>query len=211
MSEMNDNDKNFIANEYRSVTVTRDMEAVWRDAFANFGWKLGKREPAIVKPVWGPFRVMLAPLALIPGSPCLKMITSHKSETKVELKFKRDRELLKKSELNQLQSRFEACAADISSLEEAKKSTATAVAYSVGLIGTVFMGISVFSFLGGMLPICIMAAIPGFAGWVLAYYIYRVVKGRKTRKVTPFIEKKYDMIYEICGKANTILHTAKPV
>jgi hypothetical protein len=207
---MKNEDKNFIAYEHRTITVGNDMESIWRDGYKNFGWKLEKNEPAIVKHVWGPILVMLAPLALIPGSPALKMITDHKSEAKVELKFKRSRDIPKKAELNQLQSRFESCAEEIDSLEGSKRSTATATAYLVGLIATVFMAISVFSFLAGSIQLCILAAIAGFTGWILSYFVYQSVKGSRTRRVGPLIERQYDSLYDACARASMLLHSEQP-
>jgi hypothetical protein len=148
---------------------------------------------------------MLAPLALIPGSPAGKMIVDHKSETKITLTFKRDKFICNKTKLNRLQSRFEACAMTINSLEESKRTTAAALSYVVGLIGTVFMGVSVFSYLAGMLPLSIFMALPGFAGWILPYFIYQAEKNRKTRKVAPQIDKLHDTIYDLCAKADTFL------
>ena len=110
-----------------------------------------------------------------------------------------------------MQSRFEACAAEIDNLEGSKKNTATAAAYIVGLAGTVFMGASVFSYLAGMLPLSIMMAVPGFALWILSYFIYQAVKNGRKRKISPLIEKQYDMIYEICRSASGILHAEKSV
>ena len=211
MSEEQTKENNYINNEYRTVTVTKSMESIWRDAFACFGWRFGKSEPAIVKHVWGPFRIMLAPLAIFPGSPFAKLVVDHKSGTKVELKFRRDRDIPKKSEINQLQSRFEVCVAEINHLQAQKTSAATAVGYIIGFVGTVFMGISVFSYLGGILPISILSAVPGFGLWISSYFSYQAVKGNKTRKVSPLIEKQYETINDISNQAYLILHAEKTV
>jgi hypothetical protein len=183
MSDVQNKENTFVAYEYKRVTIRRHLEGMLKDTYCHFGWKLEKSEPAVVKHVWGPIRVMLAPLALIPGSPAGKMIVDHKSETKITLTFKRDKFICNKTKLNRLQSRFEACAMTINSLEESKRTTAAALSYAVGLIGTVFMGVSVFSHLAGMLPLSIFMALPGFAGWILPYFIYQAEKNRKTRKV----------------------------
>lgn len=206
MSQIQYNDDNFIAYEYKTVTAPRNMESVWKDGYKNFGWKLEKSQAALVKHVWGPIRVMVAPLALLPGTPFAKMVMDHKSETNVELKFKRDRDIPRKSELNRLQSQFESYTQEIDYLEASKSSSAAAVACTVGIIGTVFMAASVFSFLAGMIPLSVLTAVPGFSAWILSYFIYQSVKGSKTKKVIPMIEKQYDNIYEACAKANVLLH-----
>ena len=53
--------------------------------------------------------------------------------------------------------------------------------------------------------LCVLLAIPAFAGWILPYFIFRTVRVRKTEQVTPYIEKKYDEIYEICEKGHSLL------
>jgi hypothetical protein len=56
-----------------------------------------------------------------------------------------------------------------------------------------------------MLPLSIFMALPGFAGWILPYFIYQAEKNRKTRKVAPQIDKLHDTIYDLCAKADTFL------
>ena len=55
------------------------------------------------------------------------------------------------------------------------------------------------------IPLCVVLAIPAFAGWIAPYFLYRHLKTKKTKEVTPFIEKKYDKIYVICEKAHGLL------
>lgn len=52
--------------------------------------------------------------------------------------------------------------------------------------------------------LCILFAIAGFIGWILPYFVYRRVVRKKTKKVTPLIEEKFDEIYEICEKGNRL-------
>lgn len=199
----------FVAYEYKRITARSDMENIWRDGLSNLGWTFEKREPAVVKHVWGPIRVMLAPLALIPGSPAARMICDHPSETKVDLLFKRDKDLPQKSELNRLQSSFESCTAAINHLEKSKSTTAVSLAYVVGLMGTFFMAGSVFGQLAGLLPLSIILAVPGFSGWIMPYFLHQVLKAKKTKKVTPLINEQYGRIYEVCAKANMLVQSEK--
>jgi hypothetical protein len=207
MSDKHRQEQSFIGYEYKSLIVQMNMESLWRDGYNAFGWKLDKSVPAIKKHLWGPLRILVAPLAIFPGSPFAKMILDHPLETKAELKFKRDRAIRKKAELSQLQSQFEASAVQIENLEISKKSIPTVAASITGLVGTVFMAASVFAYLTGMLQLSILIAIPGFAGWILSYFVYQAVKGSRTRKLAPFIEKEYDTIHETCKKANTFIHS----
>ena len=165
----------FVAYEYKDLTVGREMEPVYTDAYRNFGWEL----ESVSVPAIGP------------GS--------------AELKFKRDRKIRNKAELTRLQRQFDACAHEIESLEHSKTLGASAAAYTVGLIGTALLAGATFAYLGGMLPLMVLLAVPGFAGWVLPYFCYRLLGRRRTAAVAPLIERKYDEAYEVCEKAHGLL------
>ncbi len=53
---------------------------------------------------------------------------------------------------------------------------------------------------------CILLAVPGFLGWILPHFLYRRIAGKRTEKITPLMEAKYDEIYEICEKGNKLLY-----
>lgn len=195
----------FVGYEYENVTVKSEMESLWKDGYKNFGWKVEKSKPSIVKHVWDPIRIMIAPLAIFPGGYFSKMLHDHESDSKVHLSFKRDKDIERKVELNRLQLQFKNSAEEIDHLEKSKGTIAAITAYAVGMIGTVFMGYSVFSYLAASLNLSIIMAVPGFAGWILSYFIYRKVKNNTIKNVEPLIEKQYSTIYSICEKANGLL------
>ena len=64
---------------------------------------------------------------------------------------------------------------------------------------------SVFAYLGGLIPLMIVLAVPAFAGWGLSYFFYNKMKAKQTQAVAPLIEKQYDEIYEICEEAHLLL------
>lgn len=55
------------------------------------------------------------------------------------------------------------------------------------------------------IALCIILAVPGFLGWGLPYFLYRMGVRKQTEKMTPLIEEKYDEIYEICEKGSKLL------
>jgi len=175
MNEITRNGNDFIGYEYKDVTVKRDSASLYTDSYPNFGWTL---EGATI-PIGGV------------GS--------------VTMKFKRDRKIRNKAELTRLQRQFEAQVAEIEALERSREIGASAAAYGIGIAGTAFMAGSVFVYLADMLPLCIILAIPAFAGWVLPYFMYCNIRIKKTEKVAPLIERQYDTIYEVCEKANALL------
>lgn len=173
---MSENIKNnFIGYEYKDITVKGNMESLYSDSYTNFGWILDGRSSSIT------------------------------GINSVNLKFKRNRKIRNKVELTRLQRKFEGCAKEIERLENSKSIASSITAYTVGIIGTAFMAGSVFSYLSGMFLFSIILAVPAFLGWILPYFCYIKIRNHKIEEVDPLIEGQYDMIYEICEKANSLL------
>ena len=178
MEENRDREQNaFISYEYKELTVKKELASFYLDSYENFGWKQDENFPP-----------------------------KESGET-VVLKLKRNRKLVNKVELTRLQRHFEADMQDIFSLENSKTSLATMVSLIIGIIGTAFMAGSVFAVTANppIIWLCILLAIPAFAGWILPYFVYKKVKEEKTKKVTPYIEEKYEEIYAICEKGHSLL------
>jgi len=170
-----DGKSNYIGYEYRDIAVDREMESLYVDSYQSFGWTLENKAQL--------------PLGL----------------SRVNMKFKRDRKIRNKAELTRLQRQFDACINQIEKMESSKASTASVVAFTIGIIGTAFLAGSVFSFLGNLIVLCIVLAIPGFVGWIIPYFLYNSTYAKKTAKVAPFIDGKYDEIYELCERASSLL------
>ena len=154
-----------------------DKASLYLDCYESFGWQADENFPP------------------------------QESGDKVTLKLKRDRRLVNKTELTRLQRNFEANMDEIISLEHSKTSAATVFALCVGLIGTAFMAGSVFAASAEppRIALSILLAIPAFAGWIAPYFVYRRVREKKTRQVTPFIEEKIEEIYGMCEKGQSLL------
>ena len=123
----------------------------------------------------------------------------------VSMKFKRDRKIRNKAELTRLQHQFDACVKDIMAMEDSKTRNASVTAFTAGIIGTAFLAGATFSYLYGMIILCIVLAIPGFIGWILPYFLYKSTYAKQSAKVTPFIDSKYDEVYEVCERASRLL------
>lgn len=176
---MSENDamggNSFVGYEYKSITVDCDMESMYADGYQNFGWVLESTS----KPQAG--------------------------VNTLAMKFKRDRKIRNKAELTRLQRQFDACASEITRMEKSKTSQAMMVALIIGLIGTAFLAGATFAYLGGLIVLCIILALPGFIGWILPYFLYHSTYSKQAVKVDPLIEKKQDEIYEVCERANALL------
>ena len=175
MFENTNADNNFIGYEYRDIAVSRDMESLYADGYQNFGWTLDNA-----------------------SSPFIGL-------SSVTMKFKRDRKIRNKAELTRLQRQFDACVNEITAMEKSKETSAFIASMTVGLIGTAFLAGATFSYLGGLIVLCVVLAIPGFIGWILPYFLHNSTYAKKAAKITPLVEGKYDEIYEICERANNLL------
>ncbi len=200
MHDTHDHNQAYVGYEYQEVTVPNKLDGLWVDSMQCFGWQLEKKRPAVVKPVWGPLCLMLAPLAVL-GGKFREAVEDHASMDREVLTLKRERKISNKQELNRLQSQFEHSVRSIESLEQSKKTGAVIGAWLIGLVGAMFLALATFGYLAGMIPAFIAAAVPGFLGWILAPIAYRVLKTKKTKKVEPQIEAQHETIYTICEQA----------
>lgn len=197
--------KNYIGYEYKQVTADTQMEGLWKDSMAGFGWTAEKSEPKVIRRLPFALWIMAAPLSLLPGGPFRKQLSDHESGKKVEITFKRDREIHNKTELLRLQQQFEACAHEIEAFERSKTTLASVISVSVGLIGTALLGGAMFAYLGGLLPLMVILAVPSFLGWILPYFCYLKLCHNKAKKVEPLIEQKNEEIYRVCEQGNRLL------
>lgn len=178
MNHENQNErKMFMSYEYKELNIKEEQASFYLDCYENFGWQQDENFPL-----------------------------QNKGDS-VVLKLKRNRKIVNKVELTRLQRNFEADMQDILSLENSKTSQATIVALIIGILGTAFMAGSVFAVTAEppIIWLCILLAVPAFAGWILPYFVYKKIKEEKSKKVTPYIEEKYDEIYEICEKGHSLL------
>lgn len=167
----------YIGYEYKKVTVTEENASWYLDCYESFGWEQDDNAPAV---------------------------SGRRIAT---LSLKRDRKIINKAELTRLQRNFEACVQEIDRLERSKNSTASVWALVVGIVGTAFMAGSVFAVTHEppIIWLCILLAVPAFIGWILPYFLYRAIQGRRTVQVQPMIEAKQEEIYELCEKGHNLL------
>lgn len=169
----------FIGYEYKDVIVKKNYVSLYEDGYENFGWKL---ESTV-------------------GTP--------NNINCVTMKFKRDRKLKNKHEVAKMQRKFDDLVTEIDRLETHKVLKASAIAYVIGVIGSGFMALSVFSTTMWHNNVAmIIFAIIAVLGWVFPYLIYRRIKEAKTIELSPIIDDKYDEIYALTKTANEMIHQA---
>lgn len=168
------------ACEYRHVTANRDMENLWWDGMASFGWIEDGDHSGVAE-------------------------NGGEPGEKVELTFRRERSIAHKRELDHLQEKFERCMQAISVLESSEGRVASLAAILIGLVGTGFLGFAAFAYLAEMSPVFWIAAVPGLGGWILSYFLYRALRAVWAQAIAPDIERQYSKIYALCQEANAFL------
>ena len=169
--------KAFVGYEYKEITVDANQASMYLDCYENFGWTAEEESHDRRKP-------------------------HH-----VTIRMKRDRKIINKMELTRLQRNFEACAHDLDKLRRAKTSVPTALALTVAVIGTVFMAGSTFAVVHDppVIWLCVLLAVPGFAGWILPYFVYHGAVKHQAEKLQPLVEQKLEEIYAVCEKGCSLL------
>lgn len=178
MSEIRKDGGAFVGYEYKEIDASGERAAFYLDCYENFGWVLDERTQEAVP------------------------------TSKGRLLLKRERKIMNKAELTRLQRHFETCVDEIGALERSKASNATIWAIVVGLIGTAFMAGATFAavHVPPRYALCTVLAVPGFIGWALPYFLYQKLAAKRSKVVTELVERKYDEIYEICEKGNSLLN-----
>lgn len=174
----------YVGYEYKEIITTTNKVSFLIDGYKNFGWEIDEN--------------------LNHGGD----IDMSYPYTSVVLRLKRNRKIVNKMELTRLQRNFEFCLKEIAHLEKSKTSEATMYAIIIGVIGTAFMTGSVFAVTAEppKIALCVLLAIPAIAGWILPYFIYRIIERKRTEEFNLLIEEKKDEIFEICEKGSKLLY-----
>lgn len=181
--------KDFIAYEYLSLDVDSEKEPLYMDCYENFGWML------------------INTSALVEKEDYFINSVSNVSK-KVNLKFRRDRKIQNKVQLLSLQRKLEMSLKEIERLEKEPFSKAFIQAMTIGMIGTGFLAISVFS-ITAIAPLYFLGVISGVIGiglWILPFFVYKNKRCVKEKENVSLIEEQYNNIYDICEQAKNLIY-----
>lgn len=169
--------KDYRSYEYKQVVVKEERTSFCIDCYENFGWMLDERQP----------------------------IRMERGQSTIS--FRRDRNILNKAELTRLERNFSGCISELDELERSKTASPTMLSLSCALLGTGFMAGATFAATAEppLYLFSALLAVPGFLGWLFPYFIYRKGVARRTEKVTPFLNAKYEEIDAICRKGRSLL------
>lgn len=189
----NSETKEFIAYEYLNIDIESNKEPLYIDCYEAFGWKLVNNTTQLEE-----------------GDYYVNNINNVTGNKIVTLKLKRDRKIPNKGELQSLQRKMENTLKEISKLENEPNTKSIMKALTIGLIGTIFLAISVFAITAKNLSIinyitCGITGIIGIAGWVLGFISYKTTKTKIEQANTSLIEEQYNTVYDCCEKANKLI------
>ena len=198
--------ENFIAYEYKSITVKQDSAALYADCLANFGWtQIDERGngygmasglmnigPNILG-MTGTAVPMQTPPDKIDG---LDMVT---------LKFKRNSRLTNKREIDKLERECEEALAAIKKLERNNDAHTMGASLGTGIAGTAFLALAVYFFSSASIVLGVLFTIIGIAGWGIGFLAHRKVGTKKTAQAEPMIQQHFDVVYNTCEQAHAML------
>ncbi|MFT8355736.1 MAG: hypothetical protein ABF780_03870 [Bifidobacterium aquikefiri] len=170
--------------EYTKVRAPLQLEPLYRDAYRNFGWNLESSE---VRP---PIR----PLPLLPA------IRSNMTT----LSFRRDRRIKNKPLLQELQRKADYSLDSIARMERSKRSIATSIAVVLGIIGAVFLAVSLFMGALGAFPIIVGAI--GLVAWAGGAIAYFGIRASRTAQLNPLIEQEQEQVFQTGEQAARLIH-----
>ncbi len=183
MMDIKNDGQSFVGFEYKEVITNVNKLSFLMDSYKNFGWVVDENiSPSITANIPNP-------------------------HANVILRLKRDRKIMNKMELTRLQRNFEFCLKEINHLEKSRTSKAMIYALCIGIGGTMFMAGSVFAVTAAppMILLSIVLAIPGFAGWILPNFIYKIIVDKSSVRVNQLIDEKQEEIFTIIEKGNKLL------
>lgn len=189
----NSETKDFIAYEYLSINTKSEKEPLYIDCYEAFGWNLVNNTALVEE-----------------GDYYINNNSYLNKNKQVNLKFKRDRKISNKGELQNLQRKLETSLKEIDKLESEPNTRGMTKALTIGLLGTIFLAVAVFSITAQDLSvinyvICAITGIIGLIGWALGFISYKNTKSKLEQENNSLIEEQYNTIYDCCEKANKLL------
>ena len=183
----------FVAYEYKSIMVKRASAAIYTDCLNNFGWELVDEED------YG-FSSMLSSVA--PAYSCVSAADSHEM---VALKFKRNRRISNKPELDRLERQCEAALASIGGLERKNSAYTMGVSLGAGLVGTLLLSLAVYSFISSSIVVGVLLAALGVAGWGIGFFANRKIGRRRSAQSGPMVQTQLELVHTACEQAHALL------
>lgn len=199
---MNTNDT-YVAYEYKNLAVKRESAALYADCLANFGWTLYEERDHSFRPI---VVAGMNPANIHTGYVDVpKPIEMAEGFEMVTLKFKRDRNLDNKLEVNRLQRTCEEALSNIDSLEKKKSARTMGEALGGGIIGTVVLAFGINAFRVANPVLGVILVLVGVLGWGAGYLLNRKVGQSQNANGESKISEQLEMAYSACEQAHGLL------
>jgi len=197
------NNNSFVAYEYKNVTVKRDTATIYTDCLENFGWELLENDGYEM----GGLLSNLNPVNLganIANAAHSFGETGSISEP-VTLRFRRDRRIENKTEIDKLERRCEDALSAISGMERKSNAKAMGISLGAGIVGTAILAFAVNSFRSSNIVAGVLFTVVGVAGWGIGYLANRKIARKKSAQSEPMIRAQLDAAYSACEQAHALL------
>lgn len=176
---MENEERKAITYDYKTVRVSRAMEAMLADAYENLGWEVTSTTMA------------------------------EGGLNYVNISFKRDRKVEHKTELIKIQEKIDVILADIDKVQRQKKSAGVAEGITVGVLGALTFGggMSMTMLLEGVGYMIggIALGVVGIGIGLLGWLTHNKIQKRKLAKLEPIYQSDLDKLSDLCEEAAQLL------
>jgi len=198
------NNTEFVAYEYKNITVKRDSVTIYTDCLSNFGWEMVDEHEHGFHPASS--NVTHIHTHIVHAATSAYAGAGHSDEIEmVALKFKRNRRINNKLELDRLERQCADALASIGGLERKNSAYTMGISLGAGLGGTVLLALAVYSFISSNIIAGALLAALGVAGWGIGFFANHKVGRKRSVKSAPTIQAQLELLYSICEQAHTLL------
>lgn len=178
---MNETSKSYIEWEYHDINVPRYQINLYKDCYENFGWFFIE--------------------AMKIGGDVHNEVSVENDKDQLKLKFKRNRNIENKNELNRLQAECEVALKEIKRLEGKKSAAEIGPLIGFGAIGMISLVASIFNLISTSFGRGFFLLIISLISWFLAYYSFNRQK-RYANAMTLKIHEQLEILYHSYSLAN---------
>ena len=197
------NKENFVVYEYKNITVKRNSAGMYIDCMENFGWSPAENDGYDVHALL----TNLNPVNLgknISNAAQSFGETADPSET-MTLKFKRDRRIENKQQLEKLERECEDALSAINKSERKNAAQTMGISLGTGIIGTLFIGLAVYNFIFSNTVLGVLFAAVGAVGWAIGFFSNMKIGKKKSAQTEPYVQDQLNIVYSACEKAHALL------
>lgn len=197
------NKENFVAYEYKNLSVKRDSVSMYIDCMSNFGWMLVEEDMRGIPSTLSNLNPVNLGVNIANAAQTFAETTD--GTEMVTLKFKRNRRIENKHELNRLERQCEEALSAINRLERNNNAQSMGVSLGTGIIGAAFIGLAVYNFIFSNIVLGVVFAVVGAIGGAIGFFSNRKIGQKKAAKTEPQIQTHLDAAHSACEQAHALI------